>query len=133
MEERKAAKAHLIAAQRRGLTFAMAMESYLNSKLDGLTNPKHRAQWRSTLTTYALRELGGMQVNDIQVQDVLRVLTPIWTEKTETATRVRGRIVSVLSWATVAGHRTGDNPARWAGNLKELLPAAGSRTSAGCV
>ncbi len=86
VEERKAAKANLIAAQRRGLTFAMAMESYLNSKLDGLTNPKHRAQWRSTLTTYALPELGGMLVSAIQVQDVLRVLTPIWTDKTETAT-----------------------------------------------
>ncbi len=63
-------------------------------------------------------------VSDIQVQDVLRVLQPIWTDKTVTANRVRGRIEAVLSWATVSGHRTGDNPARWAGNLKELLPAA---------
>ena len=125
VETRKAAKAALIAAQRRGLTFVQAMETYLGGKLDGLSNPKHRAQWRSTLTTYALPELGGMLVAEIQVQDVLRVLTPIWTDKTETATRVRGRIESVLSWATVAGHRAGDNPARWAGNLKELLPAAG--------
>jgi integrase len=124
--ERKAAKAHLIAAQRRGLTFERAMESYLASKLDGLSNPKHRAQWRSTLTTYALPELGNLLVAEIQVQDVLRTLTPIWTDKTETASRVRGRIEAVLSWATVAGHRTGDNPARWAGNLKELLPTAGS-------
>jgi len=62
-------------------------------------------------------------VQDIAVQDVLRVLQPIWTDKTETASRLRGRIEAVLSWATVAGHRTGDNPARWAGNLKELLPA----------
>ena len=125
VETRKAAKAALIAAQRRGLTFVQAMETYLGGKLDGLSNPKHRAQWRSTLTTYALPELGGMLVAEIQVQDVLRVLTPIWTDKTETASRVRGRIESVLSWATVAGHRAGDNPARWAGNLKELLPAAG--------
>lgn len=65
-----------------------------------------------------------MLVSDIQVQDVLRVLQPLWTEKTETAKRLRGRIEAVLSWATVSGHRSGDNPARWAGNLKELLPAA---------
>jgi integrase len=62
-------------------------------------------------------------VQDITTQDVLRVLQPIWTDKTETASRLRGRIEAVLSWATVSGHRTGDNPARWAGNLKELLPA----------
>ena len=124
VEERKAAKAALIAQQRRGLTFAKAMESYLDAKLEAFRNAKHRAQWRSTLETYALPELGGMLVSAIQVQDVLRVLNPIWSGKTETASRVRGRIESVLSWATVAGHRTGDNPARWAGNLKELLPAA---------
>ena len=64
-----------------------------------------------------------MLVQDIETQDVLRVLKPIWSNKTETASRVRGRIEAVLSWATVSGHRKGDNPARWAGNLKELLPA----------
>lgn len=63
-----------------------------------------------------------MLVNDIAVQDVLRALQPIWHDKTETAKRVRGRIESVLSWATVAGHRQGDNPARWKGNLDALLP-----------
>jgi integrase len=130
VEDRRAAKANLIAAQRRGLTFERAMETYLNSKLEGLTNPKHRAQWRATLETYALPELGGLLVADIDVQDVLRVLTPIWSGKTETASRLRGRIESILSWATVAGHRKGDNPARWAGNLKELLPAAGKVTKA---
>ena len=62
-------------------------------------------------------------MQDITVQDVLRALEPIWSEKTETASRLRGRIEAVLSWATVSGHRSGDNPARWAGNLKELLPA----------
>ncbi len=64
-----------------------------------------------------------MLVQDIGIHDVLRAVEPIWLEKTETASRVRGRIESVMSWATVAGHRSGDNPARWAGNLKELLPA----------
>jgi integrase len=123
IEERKAAKAALSAAQRRGLTFADAMDKYLAAKLDQFRNPKHRQQWRNTLATYALPDLGPMLVQDITVQDVLRVLEPIWQTKTETASRLRGRIEAVLSWATVAGHRTGDNPARWAGNLKELLPA----------
>lgn len=122
VEKRKAAKSALISAQRRGLTFAEAVDRCLASKLDGFKNPKHRQQWVNTLETYAAPELGKMLVQDISVQDVLRVLQPLWTNKTETASRLRGRIEAVLSWATVAGHREGDNPARWAGNLKELLP-----------
>lgn len=124
VEARKATKAALAAAQSRGLTFAAAVKTYLETKLEGFKNAKHRQQWENTLTTYAIPELGKMLVEDIETQDVLRVLQPIWSEKTETATRVRGRIEAVLSWATVSGHRKGDNPARWSGNLKELLPAA---------
>ena len=123
VEERKAMKAALVAAQRRGLTFDRAVERCLAAKLDAFKNAKHRQQWENTLVTYASPELGRMLVQDITTQDVLRALQPIWSEKTETAKRVRGRIAAVLSWATVSGHRTGDNPARWAGNLKELLPA----------
>lgn len=122
--ERKATKAALIAAQRRGMTFEKAMEEYLNSKLEAFQNAKHRDQWRNTLVTFAKPELGKMLVQDIEPRDVLRALKPIWSEIPETASRVRGRIEAVLSWATVAGYRTGDNPARWAGNLKELLPAS---------
>lgn len=123
IEDRKAKKAALVASQRRGLTFEDAVERYLSAKLDQYSNPKHRQQWRNTLLTYAVPELGPMLVQDITVQDVLRVLKPLWLEKTETASRLRGRIEAVLSWATVSGHRSGENPARWAGNLKELLPA----------
>jgi integrase len=121
--ERKAAKAALVAAAGRGLTFDKATAHYLAAKLDAFKNAKHRQQWQNTLSQYASPVLGKMLVQDVAVQDVLRVLQPLWTGKTETASRLRGRIESVLSWATVAGHRTGDNPARWAGNLKELLPA----------
>ena len=121
--ERKAVKAALVAAQRRGLTFADAVDKALAARLDAFKNAKHRQQWENTLTTYAMPELGKMMVHDITTQDVLRVLQPHWIDKTETASRLRGRIEAVLSWATVAGHRTGDNPARWLGNLKELLPA----------
>ena len=121
--ERQAAKAALIAAAERGLSFEKATESYLKAKLDAFRNAKHRQQWENTLAQYAQPVLGKMMVQDIDVRDVLRVLQPLWHSKTETASRLRGRIESVLSWATVSGHRKGDNPARWAGNLKELLPA----------
>lgn len=124
VEARKAAKAALAAAQSRGLTFDAATKTYLETKLEGFKNAKHRQQWENTLATYAQPQIGKMLVQDIETQDVLRVLKPIWSDKTETASRVRGRIEAVLSWATVSGHRKGDNPARWAGNLKELLPAA---------
>jgi integrase len=123
IEERKAKKSALLAEQRRGLSFDDAVDRYLDAKLDEFSNPKHRQQWRNTLKTYAVPALGNMLVQDIAVQDILRVLQPIWHEKTETASRVRGRVEAVLNWATVSGHREGDNPARWAGNLKELLPA----------
>lgn len=123
VEERRAARSALEAARRRGLTFSDAVDRYLDAKLEGFKNAKHRDQWRNTLQTYAVPEMGKLLVDEIAVQDVLRVLEPIWADKTETASRLRGRIESVLSWATVAGHRTGDNPARWSGNLKELLPA----------
>lgn len=122
VQERQDARAALIATQRRNLSFSDAMQRYFDAKLEAFKNAKHRAQWQSTLRTYAEPELGSMDVDAITIQDVLRVLEPIWWEKTETASRVRGRIEAVLSWATVSGHRTGDNPARWKGNLKEVLP-----------
>jgi integrase len=123
MAERKAARAALAASARRGLTFAEAVNKYLDAKLDAYHNEKHRYQWRATLEQLANPVLGKLPVAEIAVQDVLQVLHPIWASKTETASRLRGRIEAVLSWATVSGHRAGDNPARWAGNLKELLPA----------
>lgn len=104
------------------LTFAQAADKYLESKLSEFRNEKHKKQWRSTLDTYAIPKMGSKPVDSVAVQDVLRTLEPIWSDKTETASRLRGRIESILSWATVAGHRTGDNPARWKGNLSELLP-----------
>lgn len=122
VEERKVLRSRLQAEQKRGLNFENAVEKYLESKLTEFKNPKHCDQWRSTLRTYANPKLGKMLVGDIGVPDVLRVLEPMWQTKTETATRVRGRIEGVLAWATVAGHREGDNPARWKGNLDAILP-----------
>jgi len=109
---------------RSGLTFEAAMHDYMATKLDEFRNEKHKKQWRATLDTYARPVLGPKLVSEITVQHILKVLEPIWQTKTETASRLRGRIENVLSWATVAGHRTGDNPARWKGNLSELLPKA---------
>lgn len=107
---------------RQSLNFKEAMEKYLTVKLAEFRNEKHRKQWRATLDTYAVPVIGAMPVEAIEPSDILRVLQPIWTDKTETASRLRGRIEAVLSWATVAGYRRGDNPARWKGNLSEMLP-----------
>jgi len=106
----------------QGVTFADAMGDYLKAKLDEFRNEKHRKQWRATLDNYAVPVIGNMPVRDIAVQDVERVLKPIWATKTETASRLRGRIEAVLAYATVQGHREGDNPARWKGNLETALP-----------
>ncbi|WP_150497889.1 tyrosine-type recombinase/integrase [Roseibium aquae] len=110
---------------KRRMTFAQAMEKTLEARTAEFRNAKHKAQWRSTLDNYAVPVIGRMAVSQIEVADILRVLQPIWTEKTETASRLRGRIEAVLSWATVGGHRSGDNPARWKGNLDAVLPKPG--------
>ena len=86
-------------------------------------NKKHKQQWENTLETYANPILGHIPVNEITLDLVLAVLNPIWTTKTETATRVRMRIESILAWSTVKGYRNGFNPAVWRGNLDTVLPA----------
>jgi integrase len=122
VEERLAALAAVVAEQRRALTFAQAVAGFADAKLDQYKTEKNRQLWRNMMESYAVPVLGSMRVQDIKVHDVLQVVEPIWRTKTVTATTVRGRIENVLDWATVKGHRSGDNPARWAGNLKELLP-----------
>ncbi len=120
VEERRAARAALLAAQ-SALTFDEAAERFLANKLAEFRNDKHSAQWKSTLKTYASPIIGAMPVDQVGLTDITDILTPIWTTKTETAKRVRGRIEAVLDWATVTGHRQGDNPARWRGNLDSVL------------
>ena len=122
IEQRRAARAALTAQQARGLTFAVAMEAYLKIKLTEFNNDKHRKQWRASLDAYAVPSLGPMLVSEITVHELARTLEPIWLTKTETASRLRGRIEAVMAWATVQGHREGDNPARWRGNLDAILP-----------
>lgn len=128
VEERRQLRADALAAQRAGMTFSEAIEVFLGSgRLAALQNAKHRAQWGSTLRTYASAVIGDTRLNDVTARDIQRVLDPIWLTKHETASRLRGRIESVFSWAIVAGHRSGDNPAVWRGNLEELLPKSGKR------
>jgi integrase len=125
--KRQAKKERLakLAAEARAMTFKQCAEECIKSHADGWKNAKHAAQWVSTLETYAYPVLGDLAVDDIATAHIVRVLQPIWKEKPETASRVRGRIEKVLGWATVRGFRSGDNPARWRGHLQELFAAKG--------
>lgn len=123
--EKRAAKAAVVVEQAQSITFNEAAKRFLLWKSAEFSNAKHAEQWRATLATYASPVLGNMQVRDIGVRDVQRALEPIWLTKTETASRLRGRIEAVLAWATVGGFRSGDNPARWAGNLDAVMPKPG--------
>ncbi len=114
------AKARLEAA--RSITFKDAAEQYMEGHKAGWRNAKHADQWRNTLETYAYPVLGALPVQSVDVALVMRVLEPIWATKTETASRVRGRIESILDWASARGYRLGENPARWRGHLENLLP-----------
>ena len=107
----------------RATTFKEVAEEYVTAHEAGWDNAKHKAQWRSTLTTYAYPHMGAVPIADVDTDHVLQALTPIWQTKPETAKRVRGRIEAVLIAATVKGLRSGANPAQWRGHLAELLPA----------
>ena len=122
---RKQAKSELIAAQATEVTFSKAASLYIDAQGDAWKNAKHRQQWTNTLEAYAAPVIGKMLVRDVTHTHILEILEPIWKTKTETATRVRGRIESVLDWATVRGFRKGENPARWKGHLDKILPAPG--------
>lgn len=107
------------------VTFQQCAGHYIEAKRAGWKSAKHAAQWGATLTQYAYPIIGALNVADVTLPHVLKILEPIWTTKTETASRLRGRVQSILDYATARGYRTGDNPARWQGHLKELLPAPG--------
>lgn len=106
----------------KAVTFAKCAKDYITAKSEGWS-AKHTSQWTNTLATYAEPVIGRLPVADVDLDEVLKVLQPIWSSKTETANRVRGRIEAVLDWATVRGYRSGDNPARWQGNLDHMLAA----------
>lgn len=123
VEHKKSVLSALMAEQAKAVTFEGAAKAYIKAIESEWRNPKHGAQWSATLATYAYPVIGNMLVKDITLTNVLAVLEPIWKTKTVTAVRLRGRIESVLNWATTRGYRTGENPARWRGHLDNLLPA----------
>lgn len=122
IEERKAVRAALAAAMARNLSFPDAADRWMTAKMSDRPEKSQKAI-RSTIERYALPELGKLTVQQITVQDIARALGEVWTQKPDTGQKLRTYLEAVLAWATVAGHRSGDNPARWRGNLKELLPA----------
>lgn len=130
--ERRTARAAMMVAARRGITFADALKSYCENKTTEFSSEKYRKQWRTTVEKYAVPELGAMMVEDITTDDVLRVLQPIWNEKSVTASKLRQRIERILDhaaalergkkpapeWAQLSRWR---NVATWKGNLSEIL------------
>lgn len=121
IEARDATRRTAISAAARSVTFKAEAEAYIEAMRPEWKNAKHGEQWTNTLTTYAYPHIGDLLVSEIDTALVMKCLEPIWTTKTETASRVRGRIESVLDRATALKHRTGDNPARWRGHLDNLL------------
>lgn len=103
------------------MTFDQCAAAYIAAHRGGWKNAKHVSQWQNTLKTYASPVIGALPVAAVDTALVVKVLSPIWQSKTETATRLRGRIESILDWATVSKYRQGDNPARWRGHLENLL------------
>lgn len=104
------------------LTFRTCAEQYIASHKPGWRNPKHAQQWENTLKTYADPVIGDLSTDQITTDQIMTILEPIWLTKSETATRVRGRIESILDWAKTKGLREGENPARLRGHLDHLLP-----------
>jgi integrase len=122
-EQRDAQRAAQAVAEAKAMTFDECCDAYIASHEAGWRNAAHRQQWRSTLATYVTPVFGHLPVDAVDTGLVLQALEPIWTDKTETAGRLRGRIEAILDWARVRGHRDGPNPAAWKGHLDHLLPA----------
>ncbi len=110
-------------ATRAALTFEKCVEAYMAAHKGVWCNEKRERHWGAPLKRYAYPAFGSVPVAEVTVQHITKVLDPLWSSKTETASRLRGRIESVLDWATVRGHRSGENPARWRGHLAKVFPA----------
>lgn len=123
IEQKKATRSAIKAAQAKEITFKQCATAYIDSQSHAWKNPRHHAIWTNSLRDYAYPVIGDMLMRDIEQVHILKILKPIWTEKTETAGRVRRRIEAVLSYAAVSGYRDHDNPARWRGRLDKILPA----------
>ena len=122
IEDRRAKRSQKKLEAAKAMTFRQCAEGYISAHQAGWSNAKHAAQWPATLTSYAYPVFGELPVQSVDVALVVKVVEPIWTEKPQTASRVRGRIEAVIDWATARGYRQGENPARWRGHLENLLP-----------
>ena len=122
IEDRKRQRAEVALNERATITFKEAAAAYTAAHRAGLKNRKSAAQWVSTLATYAEPVIGNLSVRDINTGHIHRILEPIWSTKSVTASNLRGRVEAVLDWARVKQFRDGENPARWRGNLDKLLP-----------
>jgi integrase len=122
ISQRRAEKAARKLQDAQAMTFRQCAEAYIRSHSGGWRNIKHTSQWGSTLKTYAYPIFGDVSVDAVDTAMVVKAIEPIWTSKTETATRVRGRIEAILDWAKASGYRHGENPARWRGHISNLLP-----------
>jgi integrase len=120
---RRAGRDRAKLAAAKAMSFKACAEAYMAAHQAGWRNPKHRTQWAATLNTYVYGHFGDLPVQTVDVALVMKAVEPIWNEKPETASRVRGRIEAILDWATARGYREGENPARWRGHLQNLLPA----------
>ena len=123
--QREAAEA-LAAAQAEkaaGMTFKAVAEAYIATNEGSWRNDKHRQQWKNTLATYVYPVIGDLPVAEVGTAHVLQILEPIWKAKAETASRVRGRMETILDAAKARGYREGENPARWRGHIAQILPA----------
>jgi integrase len=123
IEVRNSATAAKLLQEATALTFKQCAEEYIKTHKAGWKNAKHITQWENTLRDYAYPTIGDLPVDAVDTDLILKCLSPIWNKKTETATRVRGRIESILDWATAKKYRKGDNPGRWQGLLENLLAA----------
>ncbi|CUX15206.1 MULTISPECIES: integrase arm-type DNA-binding domain-containing protein [Agrobacterium] len=117
--------------QKKPTTFEQAVAAFLATRADKWRNDKHRAQWSMTLGDAYCKRLLKMPVSSIDTDDVVAVVLPVWKEKNETASRLRGRIERVLDYSRVAGWREGENPARWKGHLEHLLPPVDEKLKRG--
>jgi integrase len=122
IEERKALRAVARLEAAKAMTFQECAEAYIAAKAPGWRSAQHARQWTASLKDYVYPVFEDLPVQAIDLGLVLKAIEPVWKTRTETASRVRGRIESVLDWATVRGYRKGDNPARWRGHLESLLP-----------
>jgi integrase len=127
LEERQQQAAEALAAVQAakvaGITFRAVAETYIGANEESWRNDKHRQQWKNTLATYVYPVIGDLPVAEVGTAHVLKILEPIWRVKAETASRVRGRMETILDTAKARGYRDGENPARWRGHIEQILPA----------